>query len=361
MENTKKSKKFVNGLVYVLVLVLIGVVVYQNHQIRTLSLALESADESTGKIVHGQDDNTQNAATSVTTTVAKRNGPEDYDNLIYQLDAAEEELDMAHEQLAEEIARKDETSMAPPSPMAMLQTSEGRKQLRNALKNGFDQTYGGLFKELNLSPEKIDQLKELLADQRIKKMELNTRLADGGPPTMEEIQKYQESIEALDNQNDAELEDLIGSEALQALNEYDDRSRERMMIQMFSQSLSFDDTLNGVQKKSLLESLYNKRKDTYAQRGFEEGSITPPADIADGEMPPMMELNLLVYDEYIKGVEEAGLTESQEKELKDFLEKEQARMKSSMERQARIASGEIDPETAQKEMEEEGGTIIIMN
>jgi hypothetical protein len=73
----------------------------------------------------------------------------------------------------------------------------------------------------------------------------------------------------------------------------------------------------------------------------------------------MTELQLRVYDGYIEGVEEAGLSESQEQQLKEILESEQARIKSSLERQARIQSGEIDPESDREESM--GKNVIIMN
>lgn len=359
MENTKKWKKVVNGLVYIVVLVLIGVIVYQNHQIRKLSHALNSANESTGKLVSGQDDITQKSAPRNAIPVANRSGQDDYDDLRYQLESAEQELDMAHEQLADEIARNDENAntMMPGSITEMLKTPEGKKKLRNSLKNGYDHTYGALFKEMNLSPEKIDQLKELLADQQIASMELGNELQNASM-TEKDRKNLQKQLEEQNNQNDAALAALLGSDNFETFSDYKDRSRERSMIQMFSQQLSFDDTLTGDQKTSLLESLYNKRKDTYSQLGFDEEDLNGPLDMDDDGISKFMEMNVSIYDGYIKGVEEAGLSESQEKQLKGFLEEQQAMMKKSMELQARIASGELDPESAREELES-GNTIIM--
>jgi len=359
MENTKKSKKVVNALVYILVLVLIGVVVYQNHQIRKLTYTLNSADESTGKPVPVKDVVTQKVATRNAPPVAGRSGPDDFGDLEYQLNAAEEELAMANEQLADEIARNDENSMMM-GPMAMLQTEAGKKRLRNALKNGYDQTYSSLFKEMNLSPEKIDQLKELLADQQIASMGSQNVLQNSSPTelTEEDSKNLQKRREEEINKNNAALEALLGSENFQAFEDYKDKSRERQMIQMYSQNLSFDDTLTGDQKKSLLEALYNKRKDIYSQQGFDPEISNGALTSSEEGAAKFMEMNVLVYDGYIKGVEEAGLSESQETQLKKYLEKEQAMMKKSLEVQERIASGELDPESAQEELQ--AGNIIIM-
>jgi hypothetical protein len=355
MENTKKRKKIVNGLVYTLVLVLFGVIVYQNHRIRELTYALNSANESTGKPVSVQDKITQKAATRNAVPVASRSGQDGYGALEYQLEAAEEELAMANEQLADEIARNDENSMMM-GPMAMLQTPEGKKRLRNSLINGYDISYSSLFKEFNLPPEKIEQLKELLADQQIATMESRNGLQNE-PLTQEDRKNLQKQFEEQDNLNDAALEALIGSENFQAYEDYQDRSRERNMIQMFSQNLSYDDTLTGDQKKSLLEALYNKRKDTYSQQGFDEENVDPTIPRDEG-IAKFLEMNLLVYDGYLKGVENAGLSESQETQLKEFLGRQQAMMKKSMDVQARIASGELDPENAKEELE--SGNIVIM-
>ena len=87
-----------------------------------------------------------------------------------------------------------------------------------------------------------------------------------------------------------------------------------------------------------------------------------PTDMNDEGISKMMEMNNLVYDGYIKGVEEAELSESQEKQLKEYLEKEQARMKSSMEQQAWISGGAIAEDSTEPDDEEtEFSTVIIMD
>jgi hypothetical protein len=351
---TKKRKKVVNGLVYLVVLVLIGVIVYQNQKISKLSHLLNSASEASEKLMSGQDNMIQNDLSQVPPPVAMGNAQAGYDDLRYQLDAAEEELDMARDQ----IARNDESpmSMGFQTPDEMLKTSEGRKTLRSALKNGYDHSYGSLFEEMNLSPEKIEQVKEMMADHQMTGMELLARAQDASL-TEEERLNLRKQLEELPAQNDTEFAAMLGEENFETYTDYKDRSQERSMIQMLSQNLSFDDTLTGDQKKSLLESMYNNRQDTYSQQNYDPGDV----DITDPDdegIAKFMEMNVLVYDGYIKGVEEAGLSESQEKQLKKYLEKEQAMMKSRMELQTRVASGELDQEEAREEME--SGNIIIM-
>jgi hypothetical protein len=363
MEKIKRIKKVVNGLVYIVMSALVVVIVYQNHQIRILSHALNSANESTGKPVSGQDDIPHKNETRVTTPVAKGKGQDDYDDLRYQLEAAEEELDMVHKQLADELANKTEpANTMMQGPMEMLKTPEGKKRLRDSLKNGFDISYGVLFNQLNLSPEKLDQLKELLADQSMAMMEIGYEF-QGTSPTEEERNKFQQRREELERKNDADLAALLGSQDFQTFMDYEDRSRERMMVQMFGQRLNYDDTLTGDQKKSLIEAMYKERKDLYSRQGFNEGIVNLPTDMNDEGISKMMEMNNLVYDGYIKGVEDAKLSASQEKQLKEYLEEEQARVKSSMEQQARIFVGETTEDSTEPdgELVEEFSTVIIMD
>jgi hypothetical protein len=103
---------------------------------------LNSASETTEKVVSGQDNIAPKDLPQVPSPVAMGNAQAGYDDLRYQLDAAEEELDMARD----ELARKDEASMPVgfQTPEAMLSTPEGRKTFRTALKNGYDQTYSSL-------------------------------------------------------------------------------------------------------------------------------------------------------------------------------------------------------------------------
>jgi hypothetical protein len=347
MNTRKHIMKISYGIIAVLVIVIIGLLVYQQRQIG--QMAQNDEQEPLAATVTNSNTLNENNTLTPVAEVGREKFSSEVDELKYQLDAAEEELEMARGQLDDEIARKAETSM-PPLPT----TPEGEKMMRNGLKNGYDQTYSALFKELNLSPETIDQLKELLADREIARTKSILELYNAS--TEEERKDLQKQLDDKNDQIDDALEALLGSEEFQAFEHYNDSNQDRQMIQKLSGVLSFDDTLSGDQKKSLLESLYNKRKNTYVQLGFNEESPADLLDLDGDGISDTMEVEFIVYDGYIEGIEEAELSESQKKQLKEFLEKRQAIMKSRLEQMERIENGDIDPEEADAEER-----VIILN
>jgi hypothetical protein len=357
MENTKRSRKVVNGLVCLTMLGLIGFIVYQHHQIKTLSQALQSANESSGKQTTGQNGIAQKAATPNKALASK--GQNVSDDLSYQLTAAEEELDSAHAQLSDTLVKdaKDEKNIML-SPSDMLKTPEGRKKLRSALKNGLDETYSALFKQLDLSPEKLARLKELLADQSIASMELQNEI-QGASPTEENRNNLRQRQEDLKKQDDAALAALLGTADYQTYKDYNDRFEERMMVRMFTQTLGDDDSLTGDQKKALIESMYKARTDAFSQTGEEQNKVMFPSDWNEEGIAKMMAINDRVYDGYTKSAE-ATLSASQTTQFKEYLKKNQAMMKASLKQQARMTGGQSTQGSTEADGDEETGDMIVI-
>ena len=164
------------------IVVLIGLCIFQHQQIKRLSRIVsqetlmnnESSVEGPSSQIEtrhtdvakstnptAKENNLKSAAENKQLTGEEESNTDEIDELEYQLDAAEEELDMAHEQLADEAAKKAELKK---KELELQKKYLESPSYKNTMKDFFDSQYGDLFKDLNLSPEKLDEFKELLVD-----------------------------------------------------------------------------------------------------------------------------------------------------------------------------------------------------
>ena len=363
MVNKKANKKVIIALVCLAILGATGFFLYQHHQIRKLS----QANVSPEKQVPGHNEVTQKETIQGTALDAKEKGKEDIDELEYQLDMAEEELDMVHKQLSDELARKDETTnsmMRGPLQDAyrMLDDPENRNKLRNKMKRGINMRYGALLKQLNLSPEKRTQINELLADQMIAMLEFDREI-NSISPTEENRNNFEQRREELKEQWDTKIEALLGTQDFQAYYDYKDSRRERNIVQAFAYTLYEDDKLTEEQQAYLINSMHQERKNMNSQLGNAEGMgafLLGPDDEGRAEMSSeefikkREEMNDTISDGYI---ESAGsiLSASQKEKFKEYLNRTEGGMLApplDMDVAAPQDNTDEDPESGQ------GGMII---
>ena len=360
MENKKGNKKVVIGLVCLAMLVLIGFIVYKHHQIKILSQALNSANESIEKLVSERNDIPQKDAAQDTTLDAKGKGQGDIDDLKYQLEAAEEELDLAYEQLSDALAKNDEnTNSMGMSPMAdmmkMIADPEKKKELITALKRGFNQQYGTLFKLLNLSPEKLRQFKELLANQTIEMIKINNEV-NTIEPTEENRNKLQERLDEFLKQRNADLAALLGSQDYQTYKNYKDSQQERGIVERFAYSLSAEDKLSNEQQEALINSMCQERKNVFSQTDDSGRRIIFPSERSTGffpsdeDMEEAKETEESIKDTYLKSTGDI-LSASQGERFKEYFEQPNATMPLPM-----------PPDSTTQDNSEEGqGPSIFFN
>jgi len=161
--------KIAYGLICLSLLISIGLNIFQHRQIKKLSQGVNQEtpvdNESTGNRVSGPGKAVQKGAMESTTLTGKAKEPNknDSDDLNYQLEASEEELDMAHKQLSDELTKKTESSKnAIELQKKILEDPGYKKMLRNTYKGMLDTTYGPFFKELNLPSEKNGRIQRVI-------------------------------------------------------------------------------------------------------------------------------------------------------------------------------------------------------
>ena len=347
MEKQKIFIKIAYCLVGLSILVLIGLTIFQHQQIKKISenAATETVtkDESAGEATPGQIETFQELYTQAPDIQGTEKGAykNEIDELEYQLDAAEEELDMAQEQLSDELSKKAEISRnAIELQKKMLQDPAYKKMLRNTFKGQLDSTYGSLFSKLNLSSEKLDQLKELLTNQMMFSMEISQEML-GATPSEEKREELQQRIADLKEENDAEISALLGSRDFQTYESYRETLSERQMVEMFSESLSEGDKLTEAQKESFIDSIYRERKNVYSQQGWADERVTFPSEADDEGINIMMDMMGRTHDGYIKGAADT-LSATQMEQFKTYLKNQRDLVETSLEISAQIYGGQTE-------------------
>lgn len=335
MKPRRVIQKIAITLIVLSVVVLVGLTIYQRQQIKKLStdgtpgVALNdsAAKESSSASIA---DSRQRAVASAKN---KPGAGRDTEDLQYQLDSAEEELNMAQEDLSEELDKKAElrNSMIE-LQRQQLQNPATRNLIRNTMKTSFQNTYGPLFGKLALSDEKQEAFLELLADQQMETMDLYTQIYDTSL-SGEERKALEEQNEALIAKNDAVIADFLGSGNSEIYLDYKEKLQERQTLAPFLDTLGAEDKLTESQQEALIDAMYEGRKAAEEELPFEKRMLSP-TDLNEEEMARVLEVYNGRNAAYLKSAD-AVLTESQAEQFKIYLEQQRQMQEASL----RMASG----------------------
>jgi hypothetical protein len=321
MENTNKIKKIFIGLACLVVVVLIGLSMYQQQQLKRISqpVNVESAavDEPASNTQSAQADNTKQYPDGNTPLIdAKAIQPETSDSKALEatLNATEKELDAAQKQLAEDAARKKELKE---KELEMQRQYLKDPSYKNYLTTYIGTDFADLFKDLNLSPEEVDKLKDLMVDFLIAHSEIN--LDSASAYTDEEKAALRKRAEEAYNDNQSKLKDLLGSAAYQKYYDYYERNDARSTVKSYVDSLSMDDKLTKDLEKTLIEVIYKEQSRVFSEIGYDPNkSVEFESDIKSGKTDGKlknMEKIFLGSIENSKGV----LSVSQHEQFKNYL------------------------------------------
>jgi hypothetical protein len=117
----------------------------------------------------------------------------------------------------------------------MMKDPAMREMMREQQKAMINMMYGGLFKDLKLSLEEKDKLKELLTDSQMKNIEAAQGMFGGKEGVTEETTKQ---ITDAKKQTDTEIKALLGDERFAQYQEYQKSMGERMQIDQFKNQLA---------------------------------------------------------------------------------------------------------------------------
>lgn len=269
MENRTIVKKIAIGLISLSVLVLIGFAIfhYLNKSSQHINQQTVVKQDLTANEIPANINTTLgNVSQSTITEGEVEDSEKEIDELHYQLDAAEEELDMANKQLADEKAKELELRKL---RHELQLKSANDPAYREWARKGINNDYDLLFKELNLSPEQLEKLKDILVDNKIDHMTTWTEMQATTNPTEEKREVFQQRFDDLDKQRDDKINELIGQHKYETYQSWMERGVAMHVVQSFAESLDSNDKLNKDQENELIEIIHREEEKLVSEMGYD--------------------------------------------------------------------------------------------
>jgi hypothetical protein len=139
----------------------------------------------------------------------------------------------------------------------MMKNPQMKEMVRAQQKVMLDRQYGSLSKYLNLPPERLDALKELLSDRQMALVDSGMAMMSGSDA---EKKKAMEDGKAVKADYDQKIQDLLGPQDYPVFQDYEKTMNERMSVQMFKDALPASDALSDQQEDNLIAAMYEERK-----------------------------------------------------------------------------------------------------
>ena len=138
----------------------------------------------------------------------------------------------------------------------MMKDPQVKEMIRIQQKMSLDKIYGALSKYLSLPPDKLDALKELLADRQMALTEAGMSMMSGSG----DRKQAAEDAKTVRDDYDKKIQDLLGPQDFQAFQDYEKTVSERVQLQLFKDALPADAALTEQQEDDLITAMYEERK-----------------------------------------------------------------------------------------------------
>ena len=332
MESRKIINRIVIGLICFSLLVLIGLSIYQHMLVKNISPSenLESIlNKEPAEIVSSETGDTDQNVTKESTSPSVQKQQQiigDIEALEAQLDATEQELDEAHQHLADEAARKEELKQ---KQLELQKQFASDPSLKRYIRASLDTQYKDLFDELNLSPEELEKFKDILADQLFGINELSPEIMSAS--TDEQKKDLQQRYDTIREESELKIRELLGDDGLEKYQEYTEMSDTRYFINGFKESLSQDNQLTEEQEKALTEIMHNEERKVFSEIGYDPNKIIEfRSDINEGKVEGILKNTEKIHLRTIEGAK-GTLSDSQMEQLKAYLKNYREMMEMSYE------------------------------
>jgi hypothetical protein len=124
----------------------------------------------------------------------------------------------------------------------MAGNPEFQKLMAIQMKGRIVQTYGALFKALNLSPEQLNQFQGLLADKQQAMLDVMQAAREQGISPRSDPDGFKSLVNTAINQSDTAIQQALGDAAYQQYQQYQQSLPERNTVNSLQQSLSYTQT-----------------------------------------------------------------------------------------------------------------------
>lgn len=301
--------------------------IYQYQQFKKISKepvpAKTTKDESTGKTMSAPVKMVQKSEIKSTTLISKEenSNPSEINELEYQLNATEEELDMANEQLDDELSKKAEFKKARDQlakNMYSLSNPVNKKMMVDSLTPIIGNDYDPLLKKINISKEEFDEFKGMLIEQRMEEQSLSASYMGASD---EEKEKVNQQLIEIAKKYGNKISDFLGEEKNEIYKTYASRLPERRNLREFMETLSPDNRIKEEQAENLIDSMYSARKAVYDEMG-PGPNINSSSDLTEEKLSQIMEMSARVNEKYVE-VSRGTMTPEQVEQYKAFLKQRQ--------------------------------------
>lgn len=334
--DTRKLLKGIAGTVIGLAFIaLAGLTIFQHQQIKRLTTPppdqVSQTSRSTDGLVATEPENTgRNAARSSKGQIAADGSA--LEELNYQLQATEEELDMVNEDLNKEMDRKTE--------LARQRRELQKKQLKDPslqkyMRQSIDKRIASFVKEFNISPEDAEAFAEILLAQQMSSQELFLEAQEIINPSEEDRARFSQLSREMNAEYETKAKDLLGEAVQQEYQPYQMKWYiEEYRVGEFSAVLGPDETLTDAQRTALVDALMEAQEARIEENAdkIEEAKNTYvfPSENYDPEhIDEMVENMTHRNDDYIEAAQ-GILSLSQNEKLLTYLDQELDMMVSSM-------------------------------
>ena len=189
--------------------------------------------------------------------------------------------------------------------------------VQESIRSGLEAQYKSLFEVLSLSPEKQEKLKEVLLNSAMEYLELNPEILVAD--TDEEKEALQKRYNYLREETHLRVEALLEHDDYIKFQAYEDRAFARAAVSGFAGSLAPGNMVSKDQERELIEIMYVEGQKVYASIGYDPTSrLDFPSDMDPETITEKMEItNRVLYT----SAENAGeiLSKSQLKAYNDHL------------------------------------------
>lgn len=256
MEKATIFEKYIIGLVGLVLILLVILNLYQYRQMTKVSGGLTGEQASNSHSYQKQSQGTQEVNDEIS----------EIEYLKGQIAAAREELAMVESEMADEKKRKEKEQRAQDEMLANLRENAvsrykdpGYKEMmiaNLALENA------DFFKLLNLSPERLDALKDIMADNIVEKKKnlLSLSLQQDGTNNKEEKAEISQRLMESEETYKTKLKEFLGPESYGVYLHYQETRSQRAYVAEFVGSFDMEETIAGAQLEKLIDGLYEAEK-----------------------------------------------------------------------------------------------------
>jgi len=289
MDSRKLIVRISYGLNALLIVTIVGLLVYYQYRpIRQMSDTNQKVPLSAAI----SDSNTLAETNTQTAPIAEGGVGQleaKVETLRYQLEAAEEELEMTREDLANKKGMDEELQDMIAMEKKMWENPVEMNRRRRMMENVITKEYGALFEKLGLPDEKLQDFRILLVDNYMQEEKL---------PFLYMDQSLQEQLENQKTNLEEQARELLGAENYEIYYTYNEQFYERLMLFNEFDPLGASLGLSVEKEQALIDAMHEARKKVFAEYSIDTTGVKNliwPEDLVES-----MNMRLDVYNSYIE-------------------------------------------------------------